>query len=470
MRRPVQRHQGKSDTASELLERWGTAAHGSEPSTCPLCQLRDVLDRAATARWLADYQAHRVRRRQLLGVACCPLHVWRLHEVNELADAPPSPMTDWAESGAAETDANDVSHQSLYLRLLHWATREILRQFAVADARLERLDMRGLITKMRGNIVPALLRVRPTCPLCAAALEAERTALARFAGIWVSATSSERVVLAQRLCPADAQLSAAQVAGLHEFQTFDATQPTTGGTYWWQVPVLGMDDRSLVERLLEGTADLPDGICPACWARAEHERALVAALPERRRSAEADAAWDEEQLRHTSDTVHREAAVLCARHAAHAGGVVLEESILAGGLEEGKMGYRVPRVWPTGTLRSTPFEDACFVCQALRGHDVLRLAGLRRAVGFGLFGDDVTRRLSTALNERQTALCLPHWRAVTATGEQEVTWMLLDWQVRSVQALVERLEHQVVVAGTAVPAEAREICCEAVLLLGGIPT
>lgn len=438
-------------------------------SGCAICLLRDALDRKRTMRWLFARQQVHHGTPDALGVACCPLHIWRLYELvatsaplrSSISTISPS----WTRSVRDASSRADRQAHAVVADILARTVDSLHSDLLALRERFSQTGLRDRLVRLRGDLPPGLLWLRPDCPICesgghsgysgysghAVPAETYRTSgqpeqqvtlvydmgdarvYEQFAQLCAALSSAQRRVVAERLCSHDRQLSYLSVRQFEEFPPpvrhhAAGTLPTL--PHRWIAPA-GMEDSSFVARLLRD--DVRDIECPACQVRAEHEAALIVEV---RDAVAGDTQHGAVSLRDDSSgepRVNVEAAIgvlddVCPRHQALLFDVrntptptVPAPVVL--------LASRGP-----GSLRKS-YDDACVVCTAVKGWDLARLEGLRRAAGGALLYEDVTRRLRQALAVRQHGLCLPHWQQATATAEREVTRTLLDLELRNVSAL-----------------------------------
>jgi hypothetical protein len=393
---------------SPLSDRLAAPAAPSAPSPvrsdcgCALCRVRDALDLQATARWLAT---RRTRRGGLLGVACCPLHAWRLRACcTAAADQDAMDLLQVRPPESQETARWHVAAALTFERALATGVRDA----TLLSRRLGMPDVLGLLVSLTGDLPPGLLSMEPRCPLCARSAQMRSRALEVFTDRCAAATPAQRQALAHSLCPSDRRLCAPLVEHFTEFEPPPSEPASRAEIRWWDVPGYGQRSRALVERLIYAPEELPDGVCPACWVRAQQERALVAVLaraPATDLSATHRIALGQEEWEFP-EPVAWNMREFCSRHFMLVRAAAAGESPGSYGEATAVQGHALPLVWPTGTLRAAPEERTCQVCMALCGWDAIRLWGLQRASGSALLFEEVTLRLRAALEQRRFALCL----------------------------------------------------------------
>ena len=405
-------------------------------TVCFICRARDTIDQEISARWLTARLINHtppISQSQFFGVMRCPIHAWRMY------------ATYTSHTTHVATDTSDIYALQQVLSV-------ILHDFASLAARLARRSLHSHNIRRRYPHI----EVVPACPLCGEAQVAvEQKALRLFVETFVAASPAERQNLVWALCPSDHRLSLAHLSQLRPVAAFPPPpmpRPLTGNDGWWQVPGHSIRGRPFVRSMLDAsstTSVLPDLFCPLCWVRAHQEQMLAAVMQqglpyvEGTESAvvevrgeqwgfETALAWDVETLcsrhmalvriAHQSDTPSSE-------HAGH------RENAEVRSADSWN-----PSQWPSGALWATPPIDTCPLCRVLSGWDVVRQEGLLRAARKTPLLEDITWRLREALKARQTALCLPHWQALTITADSEALETLLGWQFRSVWTLQDRLD------------------------------
>jgi hypothetical protein len=403
-------------------------------SGCPVCRLRDGAGRAATARWLDSVRRH---RQQTLAALCCPLHAWRIWELT-WANSHPAPPTDRSQSGAGDSAERHPNVASL---LVH-ASETLSRQLETAGEHFGDAGWRGLITHLLGDMPPALLWERPPCPICSlnqeASESAEEALFRRFIEGYTALAPGDRAHVAAALCPRDRRLCQ-PYAGASAFAELapPPRQYAVGRLpEWWIAPAAGAEDRAFVTRLLESDPRLPDAGCPACFVRAEHERALLADIHRMmtQGTAEKRAMRDTARDSDPARGVREAGAIvedLCARHTA-----LLRIGI--GQATSGALG--IPTQWPAGSLRPISHESGCVLCMTLWGWNLARMEGMRRAAGSAALYETITARLMSALAGHSYLFCLPHWQQITAPAPREVTLALLPAQRRGLSHLLYAIQ------------------------------
>lgn len=383
----------------------------AEPG-CLWCALDDARDRERTARWLSVSAA---RGRDSLGVACCPLHIWRVYAL--------------AEGDAAGNAQTLGAVHALYQRSLDQLRTQIHQATA-------HVDVSGPARWLRGAhaLAPGLLHLRPACPLCSERSRQapeERRAIAAW--------------LAQRLEAEPAWLRRSTLAGAchhHAPALAPESPPTAPGPpapshnrldepvaiSWWQGPGASEQGAALLWRVLgearggieeeQDARPLPDGLCPLCVARWEHESAALRAL--------ARGEW-------TEAVAHN---ALCARHHAFVRtptAIPADAAVTVEGLA------KALRQTPAGALTGSAADDACPVCVTVRGWELARIEGLRRASGGALLYEQVTEHLIQRLVNAKYQFCLPHLRKLLNAGARERVWETLGASVeRGLETLHQR--------------------------------
>lgn len=416
---------------------------------CFVCWLRDAADRAATARWLA---AARRSRHEVLAVLCCPLHAWRLWEVSR-----PDSQSDRRASAESTDDARE-RHPQL-AGMLAPAVGALARQLETVGEHFGDPGWRGRLTHLLGDRPPALLWERPPCPLCAShqrqAAEADEDALfRRFIEIYVDLPPDDRQRVAAGMCPRDRRLCQPYTTAFAELAPVPRRYAAGRLPEWWVPPMAGTEDRGFVTRLIEGDPRLLDDTCPACFVRAEHERALLAEIHRMGTSARRAAATSASEHAAREDVpegnsgatgaVELEAIVedLCPRHTAllrqgqgaNVHGLAGVPAALAANLSS------IPSRWPAGTLRAVTHESVCVLCTTLWGWNLARMEGMRRAAGSAALSEAITARLTHALVRRRYLFCLPHLQQITAPAPREVTLALLPSQRRGLDQLLGMIQ------------------------------
>jgi hypothetical protein len=412
--------------------------HSGQSTTCFVCQARDTIDQDISARWLTarlTNNTHHISQNQLLGVMCCPIHAWRMYATYTYTS-----HTAHVANGASDIPA------------LQQTVNTILQDFASLAARLAR---RGLHSHNFRNSYPHI-EVMPACPLCREAHSAvEQKALSLFAESYAAASPAERQSLVWELCPPDHRLGRAYMSPSPHGAAFPqppTPRPLRDNDGWWQVPGHSIRGKPFVRSLLDAsstTGGLPDHYCPLCWAQAYQEQMVVAVMQQGLPYVEGteSAVVEVKSERWRFETAMTwDIETLCSRHMALVRMARQSDHLFsAHGENLGNTGARLadswnPLQWPSGALRASPLEGTCPLCRVLSGWDAVRQEGLWRAARKTPLLEDITAQLHEALKGRQTALCLPHWRALTTTADSEARATLLGWQFRSVWALQDRLD------------------------------
>lgn len=385
---------------------------------CLWCALHAARDRERAARWLHTDAA---RGRDAIGVASCPLHTWRVYALVETA----------ATTG--NTQMLDAI-SALYLRALSVLRAQIHQEIAHVDGS-------GPMRWLWGAHAPGLLHLRPSCALCderAHVMAEERAAVAAWLAQrlelepgWLRRAAFAGACHAH--APASAAPRAAPESHASSRSRLQSPRDDRAAMSWWLGPGASAQGAALLWRLLgearggsEGEHDmrpLPDGLCPLCVARWEHESAALQAL--------AEDEW--------SETFDRRA--LCPRH--HAFMLAPEARTVR------RVGAEVTlerlaealQQTPRGALRDDAADDACPVCVTLHGWELARIEGLHRACGGALLYEWVTERLIRRLTNAKYQFCLPHLRALLSAGERERVWETLGASVeRGLETLHQRTE------------------------------
>lgn len=423
----------RTDDEAELV---GAALPG-----CLVCWLRDAADHTATARWLT---AVRHSRHEELAALCCPLHAWRLWE---LAFPDPQP----SEPPASDTGDYLYQHARMTGMLAH-AVGALSRQLEAVGEHFGDTGWRGRLTHLLGDRPPALLWERPRCPVCASQLhtaEADESALFHhFIAIYVSLPPGDRARVAAQLCPRDRRLCQPYTTAFAELAPAPRRYAAGRLPKWWAPPTAGNEDRAFATRLIEGDPRLPDDACPACFVRAEHERALLAEIRRMGTSTQRAAASPVIEAAREGEpggnaegarAAELEAIVedLCPRHAAllRLGLATDMRGAGLGAAPEVSPSY-TPGQWPAGTLRPVTHESGCLLCMTLWGWNLARMEGMRRAAGSAALYEAITARLTSALAGRRYVFCLPHWQQITAPAPRVVTLTLLPAQRRGLDQLL----------------------------------
>lgn len=113
------------------------------PESCLICRLRDAADRTLTVRWLAAFRGN---RGEALGVACCPLHAWRLYELLTIGDGERYPSA--AASGG--TQKNKSSRHMTVSRIFALAHEALAADLAEVREQHERSGWRRGVARLRG--------------------------------------------------------------------------------------------------------------------------------------------------------------------------------------------------------------------------------------------------------------------------------------------------------------------------------
>lgn len=443
---------GSASNSNADSSEYSSARVRSDQSTqstaCFICQARDTIDQEISARWLTARLTNSTRhisQSQLFGVMRCPVHAWRIYAMYAIYTS----HTAHAAIGASDIFA------------LQHALNAIVQEFSSLAARLGR---RGLhshsIYSSHSHI-----DVMPACPLCDEAHSAvEQKALSLFVAAYAAASPAERQNLVWALCPPDHRLIFARMSQISQtsrmtqplqseaFPAPPTPRPLTDNDGWWQVPGHSTRGRPFVRSLLGATSSvsaLPDHFCPLCWVQAHQEQMLAAVMrqgvPYTEGTEDAVVEVGGERWRFET-ALAWDIETLCSRHISLVRTQQLSNTPSSADAENmGNAGARLadlwnPSRWPTGALRTSPPEDTCPLCRAISGWDAVRQEGLLRAAGKTLLLEDITAQLREALKGRQTALCLPHWSALTTTADSEALETLLGWQFRFVWALQDRLD------------------------------
>lgn len=425
-------------------------------ATCFMCALRDMLDRRAVAQWL---DRRRPSGTSALGVACCPLHGWRL----------------WELACAGESRADETSYR------WHELAAQMVRSAVIHVAgAVEEVEARtrhgGWLPGWHERRPPGVLWERLSCGLCPLLPEdaAELTQLVERA--YATQDADGRAELVRSLCPRDRLLSYPALRRWPEL-ALPAHRTVTTWSGWWEMPERGASESSFVWRLIMppvGTS-IPDALCPACSIRAEHERLLLRDLRRGGQGARPDGASPDSQLNVADVALAALGDDICARHLALArqsqsdsrGEPLVEVAWRGEGAE-----VPAPRRWPVGTLRREPATQRCVLCAALHGWDLARMEGLRRAAGSAALSEEMTAALRSALARRAHGLCLGHWILATASAPQVVTQTLLEVEKRSIHALRAAMEHHVAALNGHGPRGVShdDACAAGIAALAGYPT
>jgi hypothetical protein len=404
-------------SASDQSDQPETAARAGVG--CLWCALHDARDRERTARWL---RAGSARGRDAIGVACCPLHTWRAYTLAEVDDV------------AGQASILDAIHL-LYLRAIQ-VERAQIQQAA------SHMESGGPANWLRSVHASGLLQLRPACPLCSERLRQtpeERAAVTA----WLTQRLEKEPVWLRRAALAGACRAHAPTPWQAPLTAPDPRTPPQdylqnrlkdrAAKSWWLGPGASAQGAALLWRLLgeerggsEGEQDarpLPDGLCPLCVARWEHESVALHALTE-------------DEGKETFDQ-----RALCSRHhafiqASEARAVrLVDAAVTLVGLAAAL------RQEPAGALSGSLTDDVCPVCVTLRGWDLARIEGLHRASGGALLYERVTERLALRLADANYQFCLPHLRELLSAGARERVWETLGDSVeRGVAALRHRAE------------------------------
>jgi hypothetical protein len=249
---------------------------------------------------------------------------------------------------------------------------------------------RAYLTELLGKKPSAPLWERPPCSLSAAVQQGrsgETALLHTFGARYAQLSLSNRQLVAARLCPRDRQWCQPFTRDVATFLPKPRYSVMGHPPQWWMVePETGGADSSFVRRLLESDPRIPDGECPSCFVRAEHERTLLAEL--RRKRARGEGMLEVEAL----------VEAVCSRHTAllQFGTETEETSEGVTAAHEGSTTV-VPLRWPAGALRPVSRASGCLICTTLWGWNLLRMEGLRRAAGGILLDVDSAEQLAAAL-------------------------------------------------------------------------
>lgn len=451
---------------------------------CIVCRARDDLDRATTLRWLD--QRH-IRRHEALGVACCPRHTWRLHEVcRDVREAPgPTHPLNEATAAAAPRIPDDGGRQhAAVAQVLEQALHTLRANLDTVARRFERRGVFRYLLAVGGDAQCGLLEESPPCVLCGHAALFEDAALNRFERVYAAEDTRTRRELVRWRCPRDQRLTAHLGERFPELSLPSRPSSTVSSLNWWQVPGYRDDPRPFVARLLVDERGVPDTGCPACWMRGEHEQMLLGllreAVPHHLSAAAASQAARDAERAVASQRGAREQplvmndlalADLCARHAALARSGLVSDRTPDPTSTGVPLARPVPALWPTGTLRASAVDPHCSLCLAIEGWDSTRLWGLQRAAGSALLFEDITRRLRLALERRHTGLCLPHWRQAMRAVWPEVIVTLLEWQRRAITTLAHGLNtyRPELLGATATEGSPADLWARTSSVLGGYP-
>jgi hypothetical protein len=422
---------------------------------CLVCRLHDVADRLATEQWLASAQQN---RHELFGTLFCSQHAWRAWEVAHLAAQP-------------STDDASERHRGL-AELLARTIGMLAAQVTEVSTHVGDTGWRASLTALLGKQRRAPLWERPHCPLCAAVQQGqsdEDAVLHTFNAHYAQLSPSDRQLVAMGLCPRDRRQCQPFIHDVATLLPKPRYALMGQMPQWWLVePEIAKADAAFVRRLLEGDPRIPAKECPACFARVEHEHALLAEL---RRKCERG-----EGMLEVGVLVEN----LCSRHTALLQSGAITEETPTGGTEAREDGgtQTAPLRWPAGTLRPVSREGDCLICTTLWGWNLLRMEGLRRAAG-GIFLDvGSAAQLAASLEAHHSLFCLPHWRQITAAALREITPTLLPIQQQGLlkllaasQAHLQALDgqSQEAVAHSEIASDPRDPCLAALGALAGHP-
>jgi hypothetical protein len=406
-------------------------AHSVDPRAraCFVCQLRDMWDRQLTRHWLNT--THRVGTHQLLAVTCCPTHAWRLYEVTQSLSphyVPEAPNKVGITS-MGWTSALHGQVSGLFTR----AAEVVAKEFGTAERRVHLANTRQELSWLLERRPAGLLGQTPPCALCPQMAGAESLLFELLGSVCDSWGLQERTAVADWLCPRDQRIGSAYLSRFSEFALTPHKNAVDPVAFWWNIPRANGEDKAFVERLLETDAAnwaRPDHVCPACWVRAEQEIDLLDLICHQssadRLSGTADPAPGDE-------TASAMAHDLCPRHT----------TLLRRRLSSSIMISPVQHLWESGELCLLPGAESCPACGYLKGWDLARMEGLRRAAGTVLGREATAERLRQVLEHRGDWFCLPHWQRATASAPLYVTATLLAGHLQHVRNLVRRMQqHQ----------------------------